>query len=62
MYIAKQSTIKALKEAFGFDVEVVSSKAFEAHGERRTRYTVKRPTGSKAYHAIMYTNGSVVVA
>ena len=60
MYIAKNETIKKLEKAFGFAVEVVSSNNFEAHGEIRTRYTVKRPNGSKFYHAIMLKNGSVV--
>ena len=61
MYIAKNSTIKALEQAFGFSVEVISSSNFEAHGEIRTRYTVKRPNGSKFYHAIMLQDGSVLV-
>lgn len=61
MYIAKRETIKKLENAFGFPVEVVSSNNFEAHGEIRTRYTVKRPNGSKFYHAIMFKDGTINV-
>lgn len=61
MYIAKNDTIKKLEKAFGFSVEVVSSANFEAHGEIRTRYTVKRPNGAKFYHAVMLQNGTVLV-
>lgn len=61
MYIAKNSTIEALKKAFGFNVEVLSSANFKTHGEIRTRYTVKRPNGSKFYHAIMFQNGTIIV-
>ncbi len=48
-----------LNEAFGFTVEVVSTKEFEAHGETRTRITVKRPNGKKFYHAVMFASGMV---
>ena len=60
-YIAKNETISKLEKAFGFKVEVISSANFEAHGERRIRYTVKRPAGDKQFHAIMLSNGSVLV-
>ena len=60
MYHAKRSTLVKLAEAFGFDVEVISSKNFYAHGELRTRYTVKRPNGKKYYHAIMFSDGTVI--
>lgn len=59
-YIACSQTISKLEQAFGFKVEVLSSANFEAHGERRIRYTVKRPNGEKHYHAIMLANGSVI--
>ena len=49
-----------LKKAFGFEIKLVSTNKFEAHGETRTRITVKRPNGKKFYHAIQYGNGEVV--
>ena len=60
MYISKNETIKKLSELFGFDIAVISSKAFDVQGEIRTRYTVKRINGNKLYHAIMFSNGIVV--
>lgn len=60
MYIAKNEILKKLTEAFGFDVEVVTSANYPVHGDLRTRYTVRRPNGKKLYHAFMFSNGSVV--
>ena len=60
MYITCSATQQKLDKAFGFNVVALSSSNFEAHGELRTRYTVKRPNGKKLLHAIMYANGSVV--
>lgn len=59
-YRANSKTQSKLNAAFGFAVDVVSASTFEAHGERRTRYTVKRPNGAKLYHAMMLANGSVI--
>lgn len=59
-YIAKNETIEKLDKAFGFRVYVISSKNFEVHGERRTRYTVKRQAGTKHYHAIMLSDGTIL--
>ncbi len=55
----KRSTKNKLANAFGFNVEIISSSTFEAHGEKRIRYTAKRPNGKKYYHAIMYSNGFI---
>lgn len=60
-YRLKSTTQAALDSAFGFRVDYVGSKTFDAHGEKRCIYTVKRPNGSKHLHAVMYANGSVSV-
>lgn len=57
----KHTTIQALRAAFGFDINIVSSNTFDAHGEKRARYTVRRINGKKLYHAIMFPNGEIVV-
>ena len=60
MYIAKRSTLNKLADSFGFEVDVVGSKAYLANGELRTIYTTKRPNGNKFYHAVMFPNGIVI--
>lgn len=53
-------TYHALKEAFGFPVEIISSQSFIIDNEiKKTRYTVKRKNGKKFYHAFMFVNGEI---
>ena len=59
MYKPSQATSRELETAFGFPVIVVSSANFDAAGEIRTRYTVRRQNGKKQYHAIMHPCGRV---
>jgi hypothetical protein len=60
MYHIKSRTRNQIMEVFG-NFELVSYNTFEAHGELRTRYTVKKPRGSKLYHLIQYPKGTIVV-
>lgn len=60
MIHVKSTTARKLNTAFGFPVVAIGMTNFEAHGERRTIYTVKRPTGSKTYRAVQYANGMMI--
>ena len=62
MYHISSQTRKAIHEALGHDVVLVSFSTFEAHGQRRTRYTVRSPNGTKHIHLISYENGSILRA
>ena len=57
----KNDTIIGLKKSLGFDFDIISSNNFQAHGEIRTRYTVKKPKGEKLHHVIGFPDGSFVV-
>ena len=52
-YHVGHKTLQQLSAAFGFDVEVLGSKTFQAHGERRAIYSVKRPNGKKTYRGVI---------
>lgn len=58
----KSTTRQQMIEQLGAAPVVVGMKAFDAHGEKRCRYTVTKPNGKKFFHFIGYANGSVVLA
>jgi hypothetical protein len=57
----KSTTQRAMDQAFGYPVDIISSEGHIIHGERRRRYTCRRPNGKKMLHAMMMTDGSVIV-
>ena len=58
----KQATRSKISEQLGgADFVLVSMQDFEWDGEKRTRYTVRRPKGQKLYHLIGFANGSIVL-
>lgn len=52
------STARKIQEAIGPFV-LVSFSTFKAHGVTRTRYTVRKPRGSKMIHLIGFEDGTI---
>jgi hypothetical protein len=55
-----QQTSRKIQELVGNFV-LVSVSSFEAHGQNRTRYTVRKPAGAKLIHLIGHDTGAVVL-
>jgi hypothetical protein len=41
---------------------LISFSTFQAHGATRTRYTVRKPRGTKSIHLIGYEDGTIKAA
>lgn len=54
------STTKSIENIFGKFVLVGTPKTFEAHGEIRTAYTVRKPKGTKCSTFIQFSNGVII--
>lgn len=60
-YNVSSKTIDLIAAELGFPVVLVSAAEFEADGEWRTRYTVRRPAGKKLIHLIGYPHPAACV-
>ena len=43
----------------GITYEVVRTRDFEYHGAKRVALFLRRPNGTRIYHAVKYENGEV---
>ncbi len=59
-YRIDSKTAASIESIFGKFVLVGTPKAYEAHGERRIAYTVRKPKGSKRYHFVQFSNGQII--
>ena len=53
-------TASAIENVFGKFVLVGTPKTFEAHGEIRTAYTMRKPKGTKCSTFIQFSNGVII--
>ena len=53
-------TTKSIENIFGSFILVGTPKTFEAHGEIRTAYTVRKPKGTKCSTFIQFSNGVII--
>lgn len=53
-------TTARIESIFGKFVLVGTPKTYEAHGERRTAYTVRKPKGTKCSTFIQFSNGVII--
>jgi hypothetical protein len=61
MYHLNTQTTAAINEAFGAFELVGTPKSFEPfEGDRRTIYTVRKPSGTKCYQVMQFSNGRVI--
>lgn len=59
-YHLKSSTARQIADEIGGDFVLISASEFQIDGgERRTRYTVRRPRGKKLLHLIGYDNSAI---
>ena len=59
-YRLDSKTSARIENVFGRFVLVGTPKTFEAHGERRIAYTVRKPNGTKCHHFIQFSNGQII--
>jgi hypothetical protein len=54
----KSTTRQKIAAEIG-DFVLISFSGFIAHGQNRTRYTVRKPRGTKAIHLIGFEDGTI---
>jgi len=59
-YHIDSKTAAGIESIFGKFVLVGTPKSYEAHGERRIAYTVRKPKGQKCHTFIQFSNGQII--